>query len=127
NWGSWVSLAAPGVGILSTYPTYMNDSLKAPGYQFKDGTSMSAPHVSGVAALVLSQHLTYGPDRIAAILYASADQIESCPFGVTSCPYDATGRNDYFGHGRVNAARAVRVAAALVLPVVPRRGIIAAR
>jgi thermitase len=121
NRGPWVSLAAPGVGILSTYPTYMGQWHRSPGYQLKDGTSMSAPYVSGVAALLFSLHPEYSPSRITAILYLSADRIESCPFGVSACPYDAMGRNDYFGHGRVNAARAVRVANVALLPMAPHR------
>ena len=47
NYGTWVDIAAPGTGILSTYPN--ND------YQLSDGTSMACPHVSGVAALVVSR------------------------------------------------------------------------
>src|SRR5262249_52630894 len=105
NRGSWVSLAAPGVGIFSTYPTYMAAWHIQPGYQFKDGTSMSTPHVSGVAALLVSLHPDYSADGIAGLLFVSADKIESCPVGVSACPYDAQGRNDYFGHGRLNAAR----------------------
>jgi subtilisin family serine protease len=52
-----VDIAAPGVGILSTWPTY----LYAPGYWSMDGTSMAAPHVTGAAALLLSAvpHATF--------------------------------------------------------------------
>lgn len=46
NYGSWVDICAPGVDILSTYP----DSK----YGEASGTSMACPHVSGVAALVVS-------------------------------------------------------------------------
>ena len=46
DYGPWVDLCAPGVDIASTVPT--ND------YAMFGGTSMACPHVSGVAALVLS-------------------------------------------------------------------------
>lgn len=54
NYGSWVDIAAPGGSadyaqgqILSTVPD---------GYGYMQGTSMACPHVSGVAALVVSHH-----------------------------------------------------------------------
>lgn len=56
NYGEWVDIVAPGGlldygeagGVLSTLPN--NE------YGFNEGTSMATPHVTGIAALVLSQH-----------------------------------------------------------------------
>lgn len=46
NYGDWVDICAPGTDILSTLPGNQ--------YGTMSGTSMACPHVSGVAALVLS-------------------------------------------------------------------------
>lgn len=46
NYGSWCDIAAPGTDIVSTLPNGQYGSLT--------GTSMACPHVSGVAALVVS-------------------------------------------------------------------------
>jgi thermitase len=50
----WVDVAAPGAGIVSTLPTSDNGS-GAIGYGYMSGTSMAAPVVSGIAALIWGQ------------------------------------------------------------------------
>ncbi|KYF50397.1 hypothetical protein BE04_32600 [Sorangium cellulosum] len=57
NWGSAVDFCAPGVAITSTVP---EDAFGA-----WDGTSMAAPHVAGMAAVVLQANPSYRdpPDR----------------------------------------------------------------
>jgi subtilisin family serine protease len=57
NFGGAVDLAAPGVGVLSTWP---GDRLSRWGYcAVADGTSMAAPHVAGAVALFVAR---YGRD-----------------------------------------------------------------
>jgi len=92
NYGPEQELAAPGVSILSTVPGARYDSA--------DGTSMAAPQVSGVAALVLAKDYGLSASEVRAILDASAIDM-----GVA-------GRDVQYGYGLVNAKRAVDLAGA---------------
>jgi serine protease len=65
------------------------------------GTSMAAPHVSGVAALLYSQGIT-APSRIEGLLKSFARDL------------GARGRDDEFGYGLVDAPAALRRRAAAV-------------
>ena len=53
NYGSVVDIGAPGVDIYSTY--------KGGRYAYLSGTSMAAPHVSGVAALYIKKNSASAP------------------------------------------------------------------
>lgn len=79
NFGAVVDLAAPGgdarasasSGILST----LNAGASTPGadnYAYYQGTSMAAPHVAGVAALMVAANPAATPDQIEAALKSTA-------------------------------------------------------
>ncbi|MBP4041379.1 S8 family peptidase [Aeromonas sp. SrichE-2G] len=80
-----VELAAPGVSVLSTVPS---------GYAYYSGTSMAAPHVTGVAALVWSQRLECSNDQLRQTLRSSAQDL------------GALGRDNSYGYGLVQAKAA---------------------
>lgn len=87
NFGQWVEVAAPGVSI---YSTILNGH-----YGYKSGTSMSAPHVAGVAALITSQFPNAGPDWVRFQLRNTTDDLGDSGF------------DQYYGYGRINARRAL--------------------
>jgi thermitase len=98
NWGDWVELAAPGVGILSTMPTYyvtLNDWGYSMNYAYMDGTSMACPHAAGVAALVWSLYPNKTRDWVRLWLRDTANDLGDPGF------------DEIYGYGRVNARNAV--------------------
>lgn len=91
NFGDWITVSAPGTGILSTLPTYMSPN----GYGKLSGTSMAAPLVTGLAALIRSQSKNLSPANTAKLLKSSADDLGDAGF------------DNNFGAGRVNAYKAL--------------------
>ncbi|CAN5529438.1 S8 family peptidase [soil metagenome] len=84
--GDWVDLAGPGTNILSTRA--------GGGYGEMSGTSMSAPFVSALAGLLASQGM-------------HANQIRR-RMEATAADLGPKGADPYYGHGRIDANRAVR-------------------
>ncbi|MEO3785909.1 type VII secretion-associated serine protease mycosin [Actinocorallia sp. B10E7] len=83
NHNAWISVAAPGVGIVTTQPNN--------AYATDDGTSASAAIVTGITALIRARYPDLTPAQI-------KDALEQ---GTTHRP--ASGRNDQLGAGVVNA------------------------
>jgi subtilisin family serine protease len=92
-------IVAPGVSIRST----LRDGL----YGSKDGTSMAAPHVAGLVALLISANpaLAGDVDGIEAIMRNTAVPLttsQGCGGdGVNDVP------NNVFGYGRIDALKAI--------------------
>lgn len=98
TFGSWVDVAAPGVGIFSTVPNHkykLRSSIGAYNYGSMSGTSMAAPHVAGLAGLVWTT--PYGTSNVNV-----RDRIES-----TADTNTAGNTYSYYGLERINYDRAV--------------------
>lgn len=76
NYGFKADVAAPGVAILSTMPTYPVTLTTSYGYHTNydalSGTSMATPMVAGIAGLVLSENPSLTPAQVAGIIEASS-------------------------------------------------------
>jgi serine protease len=102
NYGSVVDISAPGGdsagGVLST----ANTGAQGPAsdsYEYKQGTSMAAPHVAGVASLMLAINPTLNFTQTETILKLTAK-----PFG----PGHSCNGSTTCGAGIVNAHAALR-------------------
>jgi subtilisin family serine protease len=83
-------------------------------YMYLQGTSMSSPHATGVAALIISQYGKMPPGQVQAMLTQTADP-QPCPPEFNPGPpfifqaecQGGRGYNSFYGHGQVNAYNAV--------------------
>lgn len=108
NFGPTVDIAAPGVAILSTLNSGATVPV-APTYVNYNGTSMAAPHVASVVALIQSRRLSaglplYSPTQVEQVIKGTARPLAGSCLG--GC-----------GAGMADAYNAVAVALANSVPV----------
>ena len=90
NYGTGLSVVAPGDSIFSTLPMSEIDE-----YGYMSGTSMATPHVTGLAALIWSLSPGLAGDQVRNIIQSTADDLGT------------VGWDQYYGYGRINASRAL--------------------
>ena len=123
--GTVLSTIQPGSFYESIFPPSLKvfDCSVSPcaEYLYLEGTSMAAPHVTGVAALIESRYGRLSPGRVASLITQTADPI-ACPDPATLALYSpftsvsngapqtcagGAGYNSWYGHGQVNALSAI--------------------
>lgn len=98
--GPHIDVVAPGVGVLST--VWDN------GFTMMSGTSMATPHVSGVAALLLSCNSNLTGPQVADIIRQTARPLRDNPADPVP--------NDNYGYGCVDAKAAIDRACPVIPP-----------
>lgn len=93
NYGAhYVEVTAPGELI---YSSTLRDAAGQDTYGTYSGTSMATPHVAGLAGLLFAQLPSRTNRNVWDILAATAEDL------------GPVGMDDFFGHGRINARRAL--------------------
>jgi subtilisin family serine protease len=95
SYGTWVDVSAPGVDIVSTFHLYSDAANDY--FAVMSGTSMAAPMVAGLAAVIKSQYPSYTWLDIHNRLESTTDNIDAL-----NPTYAGK-----LGTGRVNACRAI--------------------
>ncbi|MBU4298820.1 S8 family peptidase [Patescibacteria group bacterium] len=99
NFNSEIDVSAPGVNVFSTFPTYpftiQSIYGRSQNYDVGSGTSMSVPHVVGLAGLLFAQGDNRTNVQVRDIIEKTADDL------------GATGWDKHFGWGRINVNAAL--------------------
>jgi subtilisin family serine protease len=108
-------IAAPGEGIISTFPFALTaesrecaeqgySSCGTPDFRLGEGTSFAAPQVSAAAAVLLSLRPGLRPEQVTALLTQSARDVNATN-GCQACPFR---RDKLSGWGRLDVMAAIR-------------------
>jgi len=106
NFGDGLDVVAPGgyaLGVTTTYDSndeiHLSEYMRAEDYEKFQGTSASAPIVTGSIALLLEVNSNLTRIKIQKILRESSDKIGNIEY--------IDGKNDYYGYGKINLNKAI--------------------
>jgi len=113
TYNDYVDIAAPGGfgseanatnsgRVFSTFASINPDGSISSTYTYMPGTSMAAPHVAGVASLMKGIYPSLTPDDFDTALL----------LGFLTTDYGVPGKDQYFGHGLIDADKALQTAEA---------------
>ena len=102
NYGTWIDISAPGGELSTNFGIW--SSIPGNTYAPKQGTSMAAPYVTGVAGLIFAINPFLTAQQARDILIQQ------------SVDYGSTGFDIYYGHGIVNAYESIFAACSLLTP-----------
>ncbi len=91
SYGSDLDVVAPGSQIMSTYDPESENG----GYQEQSGTSMAAPHVTGIIGLLLSYKPDLNFEEVKTLLYSTSEDLGTPGF------------DQYFGYGLIDAEKLI--------------------
>ena len=95
-------IMAPGVDVLAA----VSPASGGRNYNFLSGTSMSAPHIAGIATLFMQLHPSWTPMMIKSALMTTASRTDNKGNPITTDNGGPAGAFDY-GSGQVNANSAM--------------------
>ncbi len=101
GYGTKLDVVAPGSDILSTFPDNSTS--------LENGTSMAAPHVSGIAALILYLNPNLTRCDVASIIEGTSQKIGGYSYTTTTGRSNGTWNNE-MGYGLVDAFGALQAA-----------------
>ncbi|KAG8056889.1 hypothetical protein GUJ93_ZPchr0002g23709 [Zizania palustris] len=102
----------PGVNILAGWtgsvgPTGLAVDERRPPFNILSGTSMSCPHISGLAAFVKAAHPDWSPSAIKSALMTTAYTVDNTGSPILDAADNTTSTPWSFGAGHVNPVKAL--------------------
>lgn len=97
NFGGSIDVAAVGTNVLSSHVYDSSGAFSSGGYEYLTGTSMAAPFVSALAAIIKSYNSDLTPEEIRRLIQRSASRSSS-------------GHSTTMGHGIIDAKQALFLA-----------------